>query len=395
MLTPIPERAYLPFRGSPRPTLGVEMELQIVHPETQNLHPGSLEIMERLGGEHPRIKPELTQSTIEVITGVCDTVAEARTDLTGSLRALYEIGDELGFTYASAGTHPFAHWSQQRIYPNERYRQLVDRVQWAARRLLIYGVHVHVGVASGERAIAIGNAMTSYLPHLLALSASSPYNDGEDTGLASCRVKIFEVMPTAGLPYRLANYGEFQAFMNSLLSAHAIESIREIWWDIRPHPGFGTVEVRICDAPATITETCAIVALTHCLVVYLDRMYERGVIDRLLHPWIVRENKWRAARFGLEAQIIVENSGAQVALRDEIEQAITMLTPISHELGCAAELQHVRHMLMTGNSSTRQRRYHREQDELRDVVRCLSRELRRDVLGDEAVAAARPGSSAA
>ena len=371
-----------------------EIELQIVHPETQNLHPGSMEIIERVGIDHPRIKPELTQSTIEVITGICDTVPQAHADLLGSLRELYDVGDELGFTYTSAGTHPFAHWSQQKTYPNERYNKLVERVQWAARRLLIYGVHVHVGVASGERAIAIGNAMTSYLPHLLALSASSPYNDGEDTGLSSCRVKIFEVMPTAGLPYRLANYGEFQAFMNALLSARAIESIREIWWDIRPHPAFGTVEVRICDAPSTLTEASAIVALAHCLIVYLDRMYERGCIERLLHPWIVRENKWRATRYGLDAEIIIENNGAQIALRDDLEQAITLLTPLSEELGCAAELQHVRHMLVAGTSSSRQRRYFQESGDLRAVVRELAGELRSDVFGtSRAPATARTGTS--
>lgn len=380
MLAPIPDRAYLPFRGSARPTLGVELELQIIDPETQALFSGSPAILDRVG-PHPRIKPELTQSTIEVITGICDTVPDARTDLLGTLRTLFDIGDELGFTYASAGTHPFSHWSQQQVFPNERYQKLVERVQWAARRLLIYGIHVHVGVTSGERAIAIGNAMTTYLPHLLALSASSPFNDGEDTGLASCRVQIFEVMPTAGLPYRLANYGEFQSFMDSLLSAHAIESIREIWWDIRPHPGFGTVEVRICDAPSTLRETCAIVALTHCLIVYLDRMYDRGGIERFLPPWIVRENKWRAARFGLDAEIIIENKGTQVRLRDDVEQAVTLLTPLAEELGCAAELQDVRSILSSGNSTMRQRKCFSEHRNLRDVVRTLASELRTEISG--------------
>lgn len=389
MLTPIPDRAFLPFRGSPRPTLGVELELQIVNRETWNLHPGSMEILQRVGS-HPCIKPELTQSTIEVITGICDTVGGAREDLLATLRTLYELGDAFGFTFAAAGTHPFALWREQKVYPSDRYQALVDRVQWAARRLLIYGIHVHVGVPSGERAIAIGNAMTSYLPHLLALSASSPFSDGEDTGLDSCRVKIFEVMPTAGLPYRLSNYGEFQAFMNSLMSANAIESIREIWWDIRPHPGFGTVEVRICDVPSTLTEACGLVALVHCLVVYLDRMYERGCIERLLHPWIVRENKWRAARFGLEAEIIVENSGAQIPLRDDLANIVALLTPLSRELGCEQELQSALRIAEHGNSSTRQRRCYAEERDLRAVVRALADELRTDVLAGDVTPAPEP-----
>lgn len=372
------DRAYHPFRGSPRPTLGVELELQIVSPEGWNLHPGSLQIMERVG-DHPSIKPELTQSTVEIITGICDRVADVHADLTRTLRTLFEIGDALGFTFASAGTHPFALWREQQIYPNARYQALVDRVQWAARRLLIYGLHVHVGISSGERAIAIGNAMTRYLPHLLAISASSPFSDGEDTGLDSCRVKIFEVMPTAGLPYRLANYSEFQSFMNALISANAIQSIREIWWDIRPHPGFGTIEVRICDAPSTLTETCALVALVHCLVVYLDRQYERGCLEGLLHPWIVRENKWRAARFGLEAEIITDNTGTQITLEDDLEALIQKLEPVSREMGCADELQQVRDLLRNGNSSLRQRRAYAERRELRDVVRALARELRDDL----------------
>src|SRR5690606_28549045 len=186
----------------------------------------------------PKVKQELTQSTVEVITGICNTVAETRADLAASLQELYGFADELGFTLASAGTHPFAQWRDQKIFPNERYQHLVDRIQWPARRLLIYGLHVHVGLSSGEKAIAVSNALTTYIPHLLALSASSPFIDFEDTGLASARSKIFEGMPTAGLPFRLHSYGEFQQFMNTLVRARAIETIREIWWDIRPHPGF-------------------------------------------------------------------------------------------------------------------------------------------------------------
>ena len=367
----------IPFHGSPRPTLGVELELQIIDPETRNLTSRSIQILERIPDEMP-IKQELTQSTIEVVTGICNSVAESRADLTRSLEVLYEIGDELGHTYAAAGTHPFAQWREQSIYPNERYLNLVKRIQWPARRLMIYGLHVHVGVKSGEKAIAICNSLTKYLPHLLALSASSPFIDFEDTGLASARTKIFEGMPTAGLPFRLANYGEFQSFMNSLINAGAIESIREIWWDIRPHPQFGTIEVRICDCPSTLTDTAAITALTQCLVDWLDSCYDAGLMPELLRPWIVRENKWRAARYGLEANVIIDNAGTQRALAEEIDRLVSRLEGHSIELECEDELKDIRQLLRDGASYQRQRKVFAESSSFPDMVDFLSGSLRSD-----------------
>ncbi|MEM1095444.1 MAG: glutamate--cysteine ligase [Bacteroidota bacterium] len=377
-LTSTENMNFIPFNGSPEPTLGVEIELQIVNPDTLNLHSGSLAIMDEVG-DHPRIKPELTQSTIEVITGICKTPAEARADLETSLKTLYEISDREGFSFVSAGTHPFGRWADQTIYPNERYNHLVERIQWAARRLNIYGIHVHVGVPSGECCIAVSNALTTFLPHLLALSASSPFVDAEDSGLDSCRVKLFEVMPTAGLPYRLANYGEFQRFMNTLINARAIESIREIWWDIRPHPNFGTIEVRVCDAPATLSDCTALAALVQALIVHLTRLYDQGTWLELLRPWIVRENKWRATRFGLDAEIIIDNTGQQSLLRDEITSLVETLTPISKELGSYDELQDVLRIMRDGNSSTQQRKVFADHGTLESVVQSLSDKLRTDV----------------
>ena len=375
-------RARIPFKGSPRPTLGVELEVQILDPETMNLTSGSVDILERLsigGVEHPKIKQELTQSTIEVITGICDDVAGARADLSETLRTLYDLGDELGLAFAMAGTHPFAQWRDQKVFPNERYNHLVDKIQWPARRLLIYGLHVHVGVGSGEKAIAISNALTTYIPHLLALSASSPFTDFEDTGLASVRSKIFEGMPTAGLPFRLANYGEFQAFMNTLIRARAIETIREIWWDIRPHPDFGTIEVRVCDCPSTLTEVCALTALIQSLVVCLGAHYDEGHYVDLLRAWIVRENKWRACRNGLDADLILDNQGGNAPLREEIAALTEKVTPYAEMLGCSAELAGVSAILRDGASYERQRRVHAETGSLEAIVRSLAAELRADV----------------
>ena len=371
--------APIPFNSSPDPTLGVELELQIVDPSSFNLKQGSVALLERVGRDHPKIKQELTQSTVEVITGICTDVGDAVRDLTESFRELYTHSDELGIAFASAGTHPFAQWRDQKIFPNDRYQSLVDRIQWPARRLLIYGLHVHVGVSSGEKAIAVSNALASYLPHLLALSASSPYTDFEDTGLASARSKIFEGMPTAGLPYRLANYGEFQRFMNTLVRAKAIQTIREIWWDIRPHPNFGTLEVRICDSPSTMRELSALVALVQCLVVALGERYDTGAPLQLLKPWILRENKWRACRHGLDADVICDNAGDHGPLREQLPDLIAKLEPVAERLGCLDELRGIHGILAEGASYERQRKVLDETRRLPDVVSMLATEFRESV----------------
>ncbi len=375
--------ARIPFTECPRPTLGVEVELQIVDPVTGNLRQGSTAILDRVG-DHPRIKQELTQSTVEVITGVCDTVADATRDLAGTIRELYALGDEMGLAFASAGTHPFAQWRDQKIFPNERYQRLVDRIQWPARRLLIWGLHVHVGIASGEKAIAVMNALGTYLPHLLAVSASSPFIDFEDTGLASARSKIFEGMPTAGLPYQLANYGEFQHFMNTLVRAGAIQTIREIWWDIRPHPSFGTLEIRICDAPSSLDEIASLTALVQCLVVVLGDRYDAGVTNEVLQPWIQRENKWRAARHGLDADIITDNEGHHGPLRELLPDLMQRLASTAERLGCADELAGLSRLLAPGGASyERQRARLASARRLPDVVSMLVHDLRESVDGVE------------
>ena len=382
--------AKIPFHGSPKPTIGVEIELQVVDPQSHNLKQGSVQILEALAGVDgalDHVKQELTQSTIEVITGICTTVDEAMDDLATSIRQVYSLSDELGFTLASAGTHPFGQWRDQKIFPNERYQDLVDRIQWPARRLLIYGLHVHVGISSGEKAIAISNALCSYLPHLLALSASSPFIDFEDTGLASSRTKIFEGMPTAGLPYRLSNYGEFQRFMNTLVRAKAIQTIREIWWDIRPHPGFGTLEIRICDSPSTMQELASLVALVQTLVVALDERYDAGVTMPVLQPWIVRENKWRAARHGLDADVISTNDGDHGPLRELIPRLVEKMQSIADRLGCGHQLASIPGQIDAGASYERQRAAFGRSKRLPDVVAHVAREFRESV---DAVPASAP-----
>jgi carboxylate-amine ligase len=363
------------FNGSAGPSLGVEVELQIIDPETGNLVSGASAILDR-AGDVAHLKPELIQSTIELNTDPCADVAAVRRELAERLRSLFELCDGLGYQLASTGTHPFSRWVEQDITDKERYHLLANRCQWPARRLMIFGLHVHVGIESGEKAIAIFNALTTYIPHLLALSASSPFFQGEETGLASCRVKIFESLPTAGLPYRLLNWAEFQRLMITLVGAGAIESVREIWWDIRPHPEFGTVEVRICDGLPTLDDIVAMTALIQALVVWLGDQYDQGIYLPLQRYWIVRENKWRAARWATDAEIIVDEDGNLEPLEESLAALVESVSPVAKRLGSDAELQRIGSMLRAGPSYRRQRRIYEETHDYTAVMMALVREFR-------------------
>jgi carboxylate-amine ligase len=251
-------------------------------------------------------------------------------------------------------------------------------MQWPARQMQIFGIHVHVGVRSGEKAIAMVNALSGYIPEFLALSASSPYWMGHDTGLASCRTKVFEGLPTAGPPWQLTSWSQFESFMDTLIMARTIATIREVWWDIRPHPGFGTVELRICDGVPTLQEVAVMAALSQCLVQRFDALLDRGYTLPMPRAWIVRENKWRAARHGLEASIIVDERGTTRPLRDTIGELIEELMPIAKRLGCAAELHGAFDIMERGPSYIRQREVVAAGGSLVDVVDSLVHELDTD-----------------
>lgn len=373
------------FRSSERSSLGVEVELEIVDLETRELRSGASEVLPLLGrdhpnGEHPKAKHELLESTVEIITGVCTTVEEARRDLEGTLGELYAYTDERGMGLMCSGTHPFSDWAKQEISPSPRYAQLIEDMQWMARRLQIFGIHVHVGVRSPEKAVAIVNALTMYIPHFLALSASSPFWKGTDTGLASCRSKVFEGLPTAGVPYQLSGWDQFEQFMDTLISAKTIHTIREVWWDIRPHPGFGTVELRICDGLPTMGEVATVAAMSQCLVDRLNTLMDRGYTLPVPRSWIIRENKWRAARYGLDAEIILDDEGRLQPVREAIEELVDELTPVARRLGCSDELRNALAMMERGPSYIRQREVIAAGGAMTDVVDSLVTELRTDRL---------------
>jgi YbdK family carboxylate-amine ligase len=371
----------IPFQSSERASLGVEWELQLVDLESRELSAGAVEILHEIRpeglDEHPKAKHELLQSTIEIITGICTTVDEAKADLAGTLAEVSAAAERHGLGLICAGTHPFTDWRSQLVSPKERYLQLVERMQWLARRMQIFGVHVHVGVRSPDKAIPIVNALCQYLPHFLALSSSSPYWVGCDTGLASARTKVFEGLPTAGLPYQLSGWDEFETYMETLISTNSIESVREVWWDIRPHPGFGTVELRICDGLPTLDEIGAVAALSQCLVEQFDGQLDRGYTLPTPASWVLRENKWRAARYGLDADIVVDEKGTVRPVRQAILDLVEDLMPTAKRLDCAAELADVERVLAVGASYQRQRAVAAASGgDLRPVVDSLLAEMR-------------------
>jgi carboxylate-amine ligase len=346
----------IPFASSSRSSLGIEWELQLVSTETRELTSGATQILGALSpdGEHPKAKFELLESTIEVITGVCGTVAEATADLARTIDELRPLVEARGLAMMCAGTHPTTDWATQTISPSPRYAKLVEDMQWLARQLQIFGVHVHVGVRSPEKAIPIVNALSAYIPHFLALSASSPYWIGHDTGLASSRSKVFENLPTAGLPYQLAGWSEFESYMETLISTGTIGSIKEVWWDIRPHPTYGTVELRICDGLPTLHEVGMVAAVSQCLVDTLDREIDKGYKLPIPKGWVVRENKWRAARYGMEAEIIREDQ-TTFPVREALRELALELKPAAERLGCTEELSRVEQIVEQGSSYLRQR----------------------------------------
>jgi len=362
------------FRSSPRPTLGVEWELALVDAATGDLAPVGPEVIAAVGDD-AKVKKELLVNTVEAVTGVCDTVGEAVDDLAGTVRRLRAVTEPMGVELFSAGTHPFARWEEQEVTEGDRYATLIDRTRWWGRQMIIYGVHVHVGVASAAKVMPIVTSLLTWFPHLQALSASSPFWGGQDTGYASNRALLFQQLPTAGLPFHFQQWSEYTSYVGDLLTTGVIDGLADIRWDVRPSPALGTVEVRVCDGLPTLREVAALTALTHCLVVDLDRRLDDGDELPLMPPWHVQENKWRSARYGLEAEIILDAASNERLVTDDLDDLLTRLEPVARRLGCEDELRSVADIPATGASYQRQRAASAGGD-LRGVVRSLVGELR-------------------
>jgi carboxylate-amine ligase len=372
--------SWNPSRG---PTLGIEWELQLIDSRSRMLRQDAPEVLAALpdlceSGEHPKMKYELMRSAVEVVTGICATVGEAKRDLAATISQLQRITGERGTMLACAGTHPVSDWRDAKMAPIQRYAELLENLQWLARRIQTFGVHVHVGIRDGSKAIPIVNALAGYLPHFLALTASSPFWSGHDTGLASSRSVIFGGLPTSGPPQLLADWSEFEDYMDTLLRAGTIRSIKEVWWDIRPHPDFGTVEIRMFDGVPTLREIGMAAALSQSLVQMLDTQLDRGYTLPSPSAWVVRDNKWRATRYGLDAMVITDEYGSTAPLRDQLYELVHELEPVADRLGCTAELAVAFDVLDQGASYERQRAIVATGGDLPGVVDALSAEFAED-----------------
>ncbi|MFC7382536.1 glutamate--cysteine ligase [Sphaerisporangium rhizosphaerae] len=370
------------FNPSRGPTLGVEWELQLVDKRTRRLRQDARLVLDAVPElsetPRPKVMHELMQSQLEVITDVCHTVSEAVRDLRTTIDRLRQVVDPQGMALACTGTHAISDWREAVYAPVQRYTELVEEMQWLAWRIQTFGVHVHVGVRERDKVIPIVNALAAYLPHFLALTASSPYWGGQDTGLASSRAIVFGSLPTAGPPQMLADWAEFEEYMDTLKRAGTIKSIKEVWWDIRPHPDFGTIEIRMFDGIPTLREVGMVTALSQCLVQQFDQQLDRGY--RLPHPapWVVRDNKWRATRYGLDAFVITDDHGSTAPMRDTLYELTRELAPVAERLGCPEELATITDVVEQGNSCERQRAILTGGGTLDDIVDATIVELAED-----------------
>jgi carboxylate-amine ligase len=353
-----PEAVRIDFHASPEPTLGVEWEFALVDRRTRDLRNDASHLFARARprlADPTRLHQEMLRNTVEIVTPVCHTVAEAVTELRRTLGAVVAAGDELDIDLYGGGTHPFASWTAQELTPGHRYEELINRTQWWGRQMLIWGVHVHVGLPERDRVMPVLSALLNHYPHLQALSASSPIWAGVDTGYASNRALMFQQLPTAGLPFQFETWSEFEAFADDQLKTGVIEALSEIRWDLRPAPHLGTLENRVCDGVSDFTDLAALVALMHCLVVDLDTRLAAGETLPTMQPWHVQENKWRAARYGLDAIVILDAESNERLVTDDLADLLVRLAPVAARLGCSDELALVADIPRRGASYQRQR----------------------------------------
>jgi carboxylate-amine ligase len=369
------------FGASKRSTVGIEWELACVDRASGELTPAGPEVLARLSGEHdtfPQVTGELLTNTVELVSAPHDRVADALDDLRRMVEKVRGVTDPMGVDLMCAGTHPFSQWFEQEVTPGkERYATLIDRTQWWGRQMMIWGVHMHVGIDDKRKALPIMNGLLRYYPHFQAISASSPFWVGEATGYASSRTMLFQQLPTAGLPPQLSEWQDYERLVDDLTHVGVIDDHSELRWDLRPSPKWGTVEIRFCDGLSTGAEVAAVAALAQCLVEELSTALDRGERLATLQPWYVRENKWRAARYGMEAIIIQDSDGNEALVTDDLRSILERLTPIAERLGCLDELWGVQAILERGASYQRQLRVANENGgSLTAVVASLVAELR-------------------
>lgn len=365
------------FARSPEPTLGVEWEVALVDPVTWDLVPRGAELIDSVRAAHPDIhlEKEFLQNTVELVTGVCRTVPEAMGDLGASLSAVREAATAMDVRLWASGGHPFTDFRKNPVSNKASYSEIINRTQYWGQQMLLWGTHVHVGIRHEDRVWPIINALMTKYPHLLAISACSPAWEGLDTGYASNRTMLYQQLPTAGMPYQFENWTQWQSYMRDQAISGVINHTGSMHFDIRPASKWGTIEVRISDATSNLRELSAIVALTHCLVVHYDRMLDAGDTLPTLQPWHVAENKWRGARYGMDALVITSRETDERWVKDELADMLEELAPLSQELGCARELQLVQEIIDSGAGYQRQRHLYEETGSWQKVVKATADEM--------------------
>ncbi|HEX3645631.1 MAG TPA: carboxylate-amine ligase [Vicinamibacterales bacterium] len=361
-------------------TVGVEEEFQIVDPTTWELRSHVSELLASSApafGDH--IKREMHQSIVEVGTKICGSIEELAGEIIRTRRDLADAAERVGLRIAAAGTHPFSSWTDQVISPGERYEMIVEELQQLARSLLIFGLHVHVAVPDPSSMIDLMNEARYFLPHLLALSTSSPFWMGRDTGLKSYRTTVFRRFPRTGIPDHFDSWREYERYVELLVELHCIDNGKKIWWDLRPQPTFGTLEFRICDVPTAPCASIAIAALAQAIIVKLYRLRERNLGFRRYHRALIEENKWRAARWGIDGKLIDFGKRREVPMRELAEELLEFIDDVLDDLGSRREVQYVRAILAGGTSAEKQLQVYRRTGDLRAVVQSIVDETRAEV----------------
>jgi len=351
-------------------TLGIEEEFQTVDPVSRDLRSHiHAEIISKSKKQlQERVKPEMHQSVVEVGTGICKNIKEAKAEVFELRRHIVDLAYENGLRLAAAGTHPFAAWHRQDIFPDKRYETIVQDMQQVARANLIFGLHVHIGIEDKEATIHLMNAARYFLPHILALSVNSPFWMGRNTGLHSYRCKVFDKFPRTNIPDYFQSYGEYENFINLLIKTNCIDNAKKIWWDMRPHPFFGTLEFRICDIPMRAEETIALAALMQAVIVKLYRLYSSNMGFRLYRRALIMENKWRASRYGIRGKLIDFGRQMELPAEELILELLQFVDDVVDELDSREEVNYVRKILEMGTGAERQLRVFEQTHDLKAVV---------------------------
>lgn len=340
----------------PKFTLGIEEEYQVIDPKTRELRSHEQKIVEdgRTILHNDQIKAEMHQAVVEAGTNICEDITDARQQVTSLRRTVAQIAAKHGLLIAAAGTHPFSHWQEQLITPHPRYEEILNEMQEAARSNLIFGLHVHVGIEDREVAVQLMNSARYFLPHIYALSTNSPFWEGRNTGFMSYRSKIFDKFPRTGIPDYYASAAEHDNYINLLIKTGCIDNAKKIWWDIRVHPFFKTVEFRICDIPMRIDETIALAALMQAIVAKLYKLMKQNLDFRTYHRSLINENKWRASRYGINDKLIDFGKQEEVETRKLIYELLFFVDDVVDELGSRNEINYIYRILEHGTGADRQ-----------------------------------------